>query len=124
MRQTRIAIVLGAAVVLTTAGCANYVWQKPGTASLAAEQDRVECAEAGRRAAATYESSLWMGRPGPRRLPEPVAWRGQLTDPYWYGATSPFEVERRTADQCMTARGYELVRTPKGGTASASPRTR
>lgn len=116
-------LLFGAALALATAGCANYVWQMPGTAELAAEQDRLACQAEGRRAATTYESSLWMGNPSPRRLPEPVAWRGHIADPYWYGATSSFDVERRAAEQCMTAKGYELVRAPKG-TEAASPRTR
>ncbi|MBI2203028.1 MAG: hypothetical protein HYU41_04120 [Candidatus Rokubacteria bacterium] len=116
-------LLFGAALALATAGCANYVWQKPGTAERATEQDWLACNEEGRRAAARYEASLWMGNPVPRRLPEPVAWRGQIADPYWYGASSSFEVERRVADQCMTAKGYEQVRAPKASEA-ASPRAR
>jgi hypothetical protein len=90
--------VLVAAVGLIAAGCAAYVWQRPGTPVTVMQQDEQECDHQAHQIAVYYDAA----------------------GDYW--PMAPFETglsfERRLARQCMEAKGYRLMKqapAPNGG---------
>jgi hypothetical protein len=99
-----------AVVALASAGCVAYVWQRPGTPAAVIEQDTRECDDQARRIAQDYD--LRASGYGP--------WLGPHRGPFW--PADPFfwpafpepslAFERRTAQRCMEARGYRLVKQP------------
>jgi hypothetical protein len=103
-----------AVVALVSAGCAAYVWQRPGTPAEVMEQDTRECDDLARRMALDYD--LRASDYGP--------WLGYRRGPYWPAdpffwpafPESSLAFERRLAQRCMEAKGYRLVKRPSDQT--------
>jgi hypothetical protein len=97
-------------VALVTGACATYVWQRPGTPASVLEQDVRECDDLARRLALYYDMAsddeFWLvgRRPSPFR-------------PTFFESSLAFE--RRTAQRCMEAKGYRLVKQPRPARADA-----
>jgi hypothetical protein len=94
------------------AGCATYVWTKPGVTPELAVRDDTECRAQARDLAFEYAFSRglsWGPGPwGPLWSRDPFWWHDPLADPGWR-----FEVEQRVYDRCMAFKGYELTEVPK-----------
>src|SRR5919109_3596098 len=98
------------------AGCATYVWTKPGVAPDLAARDEAECRAQARDLATEYafaRSPYWDPRFGvwrPGLGPDPFwwGWGGPVPDPTW-----SLQVEQRVYDRCMAFKGYNLVKVPK-----------
>ncbi|MGH7310511.1 MAG: hypothetical protein ACREK6_17640 [Candidatus Rokuibacteriota bacterium] len=87
------------AMTLATAGCAAYVWQRPGTPPDVMEQEMRECE------ALAQQISMQ------RDIQE-------LADRDWPGAwrlapgSSSLGFKMQTEQRCMEAKGYRLVKQP------------
>jgi len=94
-----------AAMALATAGCAAYAWQRPGTPAAVTEQDIRECDDLAQRLAMDLDIRALADRDWPG------GWR---RSPYW-GFPDPggsLAFKQRTAQRCMEAKGYRLVKQP------------
>jgi hypothetical protein len=94
-----------AALMLASAGCAPYVWHRPGTSASVMAQDELECDEFAHRL------SLHLDVVADADRDWPGGWRrppyGGFSHP---GGSLAFKV--RTAQRCMEAKGYRLVKQP------------
>jgi hypothetical protein len=94
-----------AALMLANAGCAPYVWYRPGTPASVMEQDVRECDDLAQRLSMDLDIQALADRdwPGGRRV-----WPyGAYPDA---GGSLAFKI--RTAQRCMEAKGYRLVKQP------------
>jgi hypothetical protein len=95
-----------AAMVLATVGCAAYVWQRPGTPANVMEQDMRECDDQAQQLSMQLDIQALADRDWPG------GWR---RSPYWGGFPEPggsLAFKQRTAQRCMEAKGYRLVKQP------------
>jgi hypothetical protein len=110
MRSPRSSLAILAFVALVTGACATYVWQRPGTPASVLEQDVRECDDLARRLALYYDMAaddeFWLVG----RRPSPFG-------PTFFESSLAFE--RRTAQRCMDAKGYRLVKQPRPARADA-----
>jgi hypothetical protein len=101
-----------ALAVVSVSGCANYTWQKSGATAETAERDTRECEREARLIAAGYTSVLWPNPAWPW-WPGPLGWRSPLypwaPDPAWR-----LDVQRQATERCMEAKGYRLLKQPRG----------
>lgn len=85
------------------AGCADWVWVRPGTADQQVEQDREECRlQASSQARERYQSEGWRFG-GDRR--ESEGYQRERTS--W--ETERQNYEQRAVRRCMEERGYQLM---------------
>lgn len=94
-----------AAMALASAGCVAYVWQRPGTPASVMEHDMRECDDLAQRLSMQLDIQALADRDWPsgwRRSPY-----SSFGDP---GGSLAFKM--RTAQQCMEAKGYRLVKQP------------
>ncbi|HSF06210.1 MAG TPA: hypothetical protein VLG10_10525 [Methylomirabilota bacterium] len=102
-REPKMSTVL-VAMALAIGGCA-YVWQRPGTPPEVMEQDRRECDDLAQQISMQADIQALADRdwPGSR-----IGW--SYGGGYPEGGSLMFK--QRTAQQCMEARGYRLVKQP------------
>jgi hypothetical protein len=89
---------------LALGGCA-YAWQRPGTPPDVMERDRRECDDLAQQISMQADIQALADRdwPGARH-------QGPYGAGYPEGGSLMFK--QRTAQQCMEARGYRLVKQP------------
>jgi hypothetical protein len=92
------------AAMALAAGCA-YVWERPNTPTAVMEHDRNECDEYAQRLAMDLDMRALADRDWPGGWRRPGF--GGLPDP---GGSLAFR--ERTAQRCMEAKGYRLVKQP------------
>lgn len=104
MWSARGTTILLAAAMLASAGCAVYVWHRPGTPASVMEQDSRECDDLAQQLSMQLDMQALADRD----------WPGGWRRPYWgypdAGGSLAFKI--RTAQRCMEAKGYRLVKQP------------
>jgi hypothetical protein len=94
------------AVGLIAAGCATYVWQRPGTPVQVMQRDEQDCDSQAHQIAVYYDVA------GDSWLMSPYS-----ADPFYrpMGFETGLTFERRIARHCMEAKGYRLMKQPPPG---------
>jgi len=104
MRSPRTTLAILASVALVTGACATYAWQRPETPASVLEQDVRECDDLARRLALHYDMQA---------TNDEFSVVDRRRSPFGSGLVeSSLGFERRTAQHCMEAKGYRLVKQP------------